>query len=41
MSTKRQRSDAAAILEQVGLQAELPRLESAWVLQVYDLPAAW
>jgi crotonobetainyl-CoA:carnitine CoA-transferase CaiB-like acyl-CoA transferase len=34
-------SDAAAILEQVGLQAELPRLESAWVLQVYDLPAAW
>ena len=34
-------SDAAAILEQVGLKAELPVLENAWVLQVNDLPAAW
>src|SRR4029077_16071414 len=34
-------SDAAAILEQVGLKAELPKLENAWVLQVNDLSAAW
>ncbi|TMF00394.1 MAG: hypothetical protein E6I52_13685 [Chloroflexi bacterium] len=38
---RRPGSDAAAILEQVGLKEELPKLENAWVLQVNDLPAAW
>ena len=38
---RRPGSDAAAILEQVGLTEELPKLENAWVLQVNDLPAAW
>lgn len=34
-------SDAASILEQIGLADELPKLEQAWVLQVNDLPPAW
>jgi crotonobetainyl-CoA:carnitine CoA-transferase CaiB-like acyl-CoA transferase len=34
-------SDAATILEQVGLVDELTRLEQAWVLQVHDLSPAW
>jgi crotonobetainyl-CoA:carnitine CoA-transferase CaiB-like acyl-CoA transferase len=34
-------SDAAAILGEVGLGDELPKLEKAWVLQVNDLPPAW
>src|SRR5207302_10847511 len=38
---RRPGADAAAILEQVGLTEELPKLENAWVLQVNDLPAAW
>jgi len=38
---RRPGSDAAALLEHIGLQAELPKLENAWVLQVNDLPAAW
>jgi crotonobetainyl-CoA:carnitine CoA-transferase CaiB-like acyl-CoA transferase len=34
-------SDAAEILEELGLSDQLPKLEKAWVLQVNDLPAAW
>jgi crotonobetainyl-CoA:carnitine CoA-transferase CaiB-like acyl-CoA transferase len=34
-------SDAAALLEHVGMKDELPKLEKAWVLQVNELPAAW
>jgi crotonobetainyl-CoA:carnitine CoA-transferase CaiB-like acyl-CoA transferase len=34
-------SDAAEILEELGLSEQLPKLENAWVLQVNDLPAAW
>jgi crotonobetainyl-CoA:carnitine CoA-transferase CaiB-like acyl-CoA transferase len=34
-------SDAPAILAELGLQEELPKLEKAWVLQVNDLPNAW
>jgi crotonobetainyl-CoA:carnitine CoA-transferase CaiB-like acyl-CoA transferase len=33
--------DAPRILEEIGLAAELPKLEKAWVLQVNDLPSAW
>jgi len=39
-----QRSDASERVETVaasGLEAELAKLENAWVLQVNDLPAAW
>ncbi|MBV8083662.1 MAG: CoA transferase [Chloroflexi bacterium] len=38
---RRPGSDAPAILKELGLEAELPRLEKAWVLQVNDLPPAW
>jgi hypothetical protein len=38
---RRPGSDAVSILEELGLQAELPKLEKAWVLQVNDLPSAW
>jgi crotonobetainyl-CoA:carnitine CoA-transferase CaiB-like acyl-CoA transferase len=34
-------SDAPAILQELGLQEELPKLEKAWVLQANDLPSAW
>jgi hypothetical protein len=34
-------SDAPAILEELGMAGELPKLEQAWVLQVSDLPPAW
>jgi crotonobetainyl-CoA:carnitine CoA-transferase CaiB-like acyl-CoA transferase len=34
-------SDAAEILEELGLSDQLPKLEKAWVLQVNDLQAAW
>ena len=34
-------SDAAAILEELGMADQLPKLEKAWVLQVNDLPPAW
>jgi crotonobetainyl-CoA:carnitine CoA-transferase CaiB-like acyl-CoA transferase len=38
---RRPGSDAAAILEEIGLRDELEKLEKAWVLQVNDLPPAW
>ena len=38
---RRPGSDAPAILKEVGLEAELSKLENSWVLQVKDLPAAW
>jgi crotonobetainyl-CoA:carnitine CoA-transferase CaiB-like acyl-CoA transferase len=34
-------SDAASILDELGMADELDRLEKAWVLQVHDLPPAW
>jgi len=34
-------SDAAAILDELGMSDQLTRLEKAWVLQVNDLPPAW
>src|SRR5579859_7252604 len=34
-------SDAAAILQELDMLEELPRLEKAWVLQVTDLNSAW
>jgi crotonobetainyl-CoA:carnitine CoA-transferase CaiB-like acyl-CoA transferase len=38
---RRPGADAADILEELGLQEELPKLEKAWVLQASDLSAAW
>jgi crotonobetainyl-CoA:carnitine CoA-transferase CaiB-like acyl-CoA transferase len=38
---RRPGSDAPSILEELGLQEELPKLEKAWVLQANDLGAAW
>jgi crotonobetainyl-CoA:carnitine CoA-transferase CaiB-like acyl-CoA transferase len=38
---RRPGSDAASILQELGLQDELNKLEKAWVLQVNDLPSAW
>jgi crotonobetainyl-CoA:carnitine CoA-transferase CaiB-like acyl-CoA transferase len=38
---KKAGSDAAQILEELGMSDQLERLEKAWVLQVNDLPAAW
>jgi crotonobetainyl-CoA:carnitine CoA-transferase CaiB-like acyl-CoA transferase len=38
---RRPGSDAPAILKELGLETELPKLEKAWVLQVNDLPPAW
>jgi formyl-CoA transferase/CoA:oxalate CoA-transferase len=34
-------SDAEAILGEIGMADQLPKLERAWVLQVNDLPPAW
>lgn len=34
-------ADAAAILAELGMAEELPRLERAWVLRASDLPPAW
>jgi crotonobetainyl-CoA:carnitine CoA-transferase CaiB-like acyl-CoA transferase len=34
-------SDAAAILQRIGMGDRLAKLEQAWVLQVNDLPPAW
>jgi crotonobetainyl-CoA:carnitine CoA-transferase CaiB-like acyl-CoA transferase len=38
---RRPGSDAAKILERIGMADELPMLEKAWVLQTQDLPSAW
>ena len=38
---RRPGADAAAILKELGLEGELPKLEKAWVLQVHDLAPAW
>lgn len=38
---RRPGSDAAAILEELGMPEALDKLERAWVLQVNDLPSAW
>jgi crotonobetainyl-CoA:carnitine CoA-transferase CaiB-like acyl-CoA transferase len=38
---RRPGSDGPAILKECGLEAEMPKLENAWVLQVNDLPPAW
>lgn len=34
-------SDAAAILQELGMQDAMARLHRAWVLQIDDLPPAW
>jgi hypothetical protein len=34
-------SDAAAILQELGMQDAMAKLHRAWVLQVDDLPPAW
>jgi len=38
---RRPGSDAASILQELGLAEELAELENAWVLQVNDLNSAW
>jgi crotonobetainyl-CoA:carnitine CoA-transferase CaiB-like acyl-CoA transferase len=38
---RRPGSDAAAILQELGMQEAVAKLERAWVLQASDLPAAW
>ena len=38
---RRPGSDAEAILSEIGMADQLPKLERAWVLQVNDLPPAW
>lgn len=38
---RRPGSDAAAILGELGMEAELPALEKAWALRASDLPPAW
>ncbi len=38
---RRPGSDAAQVLERVGLDGELADLERRWVLQTADLPAGW
>jgi len=38
---RRPGSDAAAILEEIGMADQLARLEKAWVLQASDLAPAW
>jgi len=40
-ATHRPGSDAAPILQRIGMADELSKLENAWVLQVNDLPPAW
>jgi crotonobetainyl-CoA:carnitine CoA-transferase CaiB-like acyl-CoA transferase len=34
-------SDAAKILQRIGMEDALSKLENAWVLQAHDLPPAW
>ncbi len=38
---RRPGSDAATILQRIGLADQIEKLERTWVLQVNDLPAAW
>jgi crotonobetainyl-CoA:carnitine CoA-transferase CaiB-like acyl-CoA transferase len=39
--TRRPGSDAAEILEEIGMGDRLPALERNWIVQVNDLPNAW